>query len=176
MRHFEGSVLADLYARRDTLEYGRLGRADRGGCALAVVVILKVDDTDDTFAQGVVRLALDVDHAVLMHVEYVAVEVFLHIFIDRADTLAVVVRKIDLRQDDVQRRGLVADGGFNVVPVIGLAGVLVARDDRPGLKILLRQQDIRGVKMLHINQLHCRFLPHDHGIYSGSDRFFYRIP
>ena len=137
MRHLERSVLADLYARRDALKHGRLGRADRGGRALAVVVILQVDDADNAAAQGIVGLALDIDHAVLVGIEHITVKILLHIGVDIIDTCAVVIAQIDLGQDDVQCRGLVADDLLHIVPVFRLAGVLVTGDNRPFVKILL---------------------------------------
>ena len=138
VRQLKRSVLAYLHARRYALENGRLGCSDGRGRAVAVVVVLEVDDADDAASDLGAGLALDVDHAVLMQIENVAVEVALHIRVDGGDALAVVVAEVYLGQDDAQRRRLVADDSLYVVPVVGLAGVLVARDYSPGLKILFR--------------------------------------
>ena len=140
VRKFHHRRLADLQAGRDALDDGRLGGADEGAALLFKRIRLQIDGDDDARAQRRrLRLALDEDKARLQLAENARIAVGAHGAGDLFHPRGAVFFQIDLGKGQAQGGGSIPHQGFQLPPIGGVGGVLVAGDDRPAIQI-----DARG--------------------------------
>ena len=154
-----GRILPHPHPGRDALQHRALGSPDEGAGTRGIVVLLQVHRRHQARPHRAVGLGpLDVDNGILQRLENVPGQVVRHGAVDIRDVLLHVgVVELALRQDQPQRTGRVAGDPVHLLPVLRLAGELVAGHHRPlgHIRTRLRQQDVRRTHA----QL-CKFLAH----------------
>ena len=145
VRAFDARPLPDAHARRDARENRPLRRADGRARAGREVILLQIQPADQPEAFSALGHAAD-EHKAVFHarLQHAAPHIVFHCLPDGRNP-RVAFGQIGLGIDEVQRARRVADDLRGLPPVFGLAGKLVAGDNRPFFKICrsVGQKDIR---------------------------------
>ena len=130
VRQLQPCPLPDGHARGNALRNGRLSRTDEALRTPAVIVLLQVNAPDQPPAQlPPVQAAFHQHHAV-RSVPQDAAQAILHGGVNAGYAVGRLVQP-HLRQNQPQGGGCIAHQLLCPLPVIRLAGVLVAGNDRP---------------------------------------------
>ena len=145
VRQLELGAAAHLDARRQPLDDGALGGADQALGRGAEVVVLEVQLEHQPAAR--VRAAAPFDqHRAVMLDQHAVGQIALHRRLNARDALGRIVgAQVSLGEDQVQRRCGIADLAPQLLPVLRLRGVLVARHHRPLAQVDARprQEQVR---------------------------------
>ena len=136
VRQLQRRALADSETRRNALDDRALGGADQRRCALVIIIAFEIERHDKSPARVARHGTSDQHKALRLGFQDALRHILAHVAADRCDALRfAVLAQERFRQEQVKRRRSVADVGARRLPVFGLRGELVARDDRPLRKV-----------------------------------------
>ena len=136
VRQLHRRALADTQPRRNPIHNRALRGADEGGCALMIIILLKVQRHHQSLPGISGNGPCDQHKALLPLPEHALRHVRAHALADRLDPLRLAgLAQIGLGQNQVQRGWRIADDLARLLPVFRLGGILIAGDDRPSVEI-----------------------------------------
>jgi hypothetical protein len=131
MREFQRGALTDLDARRQAIHDRSLRGTDQARRAFGVVIRLQVEAQDDSHARSSGNRALHIDQPIV-RLEDSLVHIVAHGRLDLMDALfAARFLEIHFGECYVKRGWRLADKPLYFIPVFGLGGELVTRNDGP---------------------------------------------
>ena len=129
---FERCAVADPKTRGNALDDRAFGGADKGGRTLGIIVCFEVESDDKAVAGLSVNGAAGENEALALVFEDALLNIFVHSLADGGNALRFAgLFEIDLGEHQAEGGRRVADDLLALVPVIGLGGVLIARDASP---------------------------------------------
>ena len=140
VRQLDGRAAADPKPRRNARNDRPLGRADQRRRASVVIVAFEVERQHKPAARVAGGSSTNEHKPLGQRLQHAAVEIIAHLPPDAGNAFGLVrFAEERLGQDQIERGGRVADECAGALPVFGLRGVLVARNDCPFRKIRSRR-------------------------------------